>query len=201
MSREVNQDFGCGWVWEEVSSRECVAGEHGHYADFPFFFQDVRRILSFTFLVPSAGPIFCHLCCPVLCYGRGGQRNRNLGIRSIMEGGLLIRVKERSCSRGMEPDSCFFYYTIWTNTAGSVLRARPDPTPVFVRPVVTLLTRSVLTQTSPLRKLFPPSCNFTRIFAHLQILQPRLHFLLCAQAIDGAEKKQQSRTDICSLLH
>lgn len=53
---EVNQDLdvdGCG-----RRARECVVGKHGHYADFLFFFQDIRRILSFTFLVPAARPSF-----------------------------------------------------------------------------------------------------------------------------------------------
>lgn len=53
--------------------------------------EEYFLLLSFFFIQP----LFCHLCCPLLCYGKGGQRNRNLGIRSIMDGGLLIRVKER----------------------------------------------------------------------------------------------------------
>lgn len=57
--------MGCRREWEEGLHRagvcvcvreresECVVGEHGHYADFPFFFQDIRRILSFTSPFPS----------------------------------------------------------------------------------------------------------------------------------------------------
>lgn len=102
------------------------------------------------------------------------------------------------------------------NTAGSVQQAWPDPTACFVRSVVTLLTRFVLTQTSPLEchmnfffffggvlfiliaRLLPS--NFTRIHAHLQILQPQLYLSICVPAIDDAEKKRQSGTTISSLL-
>lgn len=40
------------------------------------------------------------------------------------------------------------FLIILLNTAGSLLRAWPDPTACFVGSVVMLLTRSVLTQTS-----------------------------------------------------
>lgn len=83
---------------------------------------------------------------------KGGQRDRNLGIRSIMDGSLLIREKEieqeneGETGRGSKTAASLM---VWLNTACSQQQVWSDLVACFVRSVVTLLTRSVLTQTSP----------------------------------------------------
>lgn len=73
-----------------------------------------------------------------------------------MDGGLLIRVKESEQEKAVEGARLlffllFFFFIIRLNAAGSLQQVWPDLAVCFVRSVVTLLTRSVLTQTSLLR--------------------------------------------------
>lgn len=111
-----------------------MVGEHGHYADFPFSFKMLEEYFLLRSLFLSQA-LFCHLCCPLLCYGKGGQRDRNLGIRSIMDGGLLIREKESEQEKegvtGRGSKTAVFFI-IWLNTAGSLQQAWPDLTACFV---------------------------------------------------------------------
>lgn len=47
-----------------------------------------------------------------------------------MDGGLLIRVKEKERIAGRESGTCgffFFFLIIWVNSAGSVQRAQARP--------------------------------------------------------------------------
>lgn len=118
------------------------------------FLFSFKTLEEYVLLHPFSRAVFCHLCCPLLCYGKGGQRDRNLGIRSIMDGGLLIREKEmeqeKEAGTGRGSETAVFKKIICLNTAGSQQQAWPDLAACFVRSVVMLLTRSVLTQTSPL---------------------------------------------------
>lgn len=75
-----------------------------------FSFKAFRRIPSFYVpLFPFSRAVLCHLCCPLLSYEKGGQRDRNLGIRSIMDGGLLIRVKESEQEKAVDGARLLFF--------------------------------------------------------------------------------------------
>ena len=69
-------------------------GDHGHYNDFPVFFSKPLEeyiLLTFFFSVGQSPVTYAtHLCVTA----RVATVESNLGIRSIIDGGLLITEKE-----------------------------------------------------------------------------------------------------------
>lgn len=74
-----------------------------------FLFKTLEEYLLFTSSLPTLCSL-CHLSCQLLCSGKGGQGGRNLGIRSIMVGGLLIRQKESEQEKGENEAGALFFF-------------------------------------------------------------------------------------------
>lgn len=94
---EVNQDCdanrsnGRKKEWLQGEGEVCEDGRGvRHYADF-FLPTCSTNTFFYTRVPPLAGGQSCR---SRSCSGGGGQRKRNLGIRSIIDGGLLIALKE-----------------------------------------------------------------------------------------------------------
>lgn len=129
-----------------------MAGERGHYADFPFSFKTLEEYFLLRPLSLQRGSLLPPML-PTFMLRQGWSEEQKSG-NQVNYGWWLAdkserkQGRERRSTRGREQDCCFFITGL--NTAGSVQQAWPDLTACFVRSVVTLLTRSVLTQTSPL---------------------------------------------------
>lgn len=139
---------GGGAVWRSACRCGWESERARHYADFPFSFKTLEEyiLLHPGSLLPPMLPTFMR---------RQGWSEEQKSGNQVNYGWWLAdrterkRARERRSIRGGEQDHCFFVI-IWLNTTGSLQQTWPDPTGYFVRSVVTLLTRSVLTQTSPL---------------------------------------------------
>lgn len=134
-----------------------MVGEHGHYADFPFSFKTLEEYFLLRSLFLQPGSLLPPML-PTFMLRQGWSEGQKSG-NQVNYGWWLAdkserkRARERGSNRKMERDCCFFLF--WLNTAGSLQQAWPDLAACFVRSVVTLLTRSVLTQTSPLSATSP----------------------------------------------
>lgn len=106
--------MGCGWVWEE-GPRECVVGEHGHYADFPFSFRTLEEyfLLRSLFLLPGSllPPML-----PTFMLRQGWSKEQKSG-NQVNYGWWLADMSERKqagecgSSRRRKQDCCVFSFS------------------------------------------------------------------------------------------
>lgn len=128
----------------------------GHYADFSSFFFSSFKTLEEYFLSRSlflqdgqssaTNAAHFYAAARVVKEQKSGNQV-NYGWWLADKSERKLAGESRSTRRREQGSS--FCHIIPMNTAGSVQQAWPDLTACFVRSVVTLLTRFVLTQTSP----------------------------------------------------
>lgn len=143
---EVNQDLDAAEEGGQ-SMCVCVAGEHGHYVDFPFSFKTLEEYFLFWAdeLLPPMPPDFM---------SRQGWPEGQKSGNQVNYGWRLADKSERE-------GSFFFFFFLVTclNATGSSLHAWPDPAAYFVGSVVLSLTRYVLTLRLPLECHLNPPCR------------------------------------------